>query len=220
MQGVWAVLLSYYSGEVEVVFGAVVSGRPAELAGVESMIGMFINTLPVRIRVSAEEALMPWLRALQEEQSEMNQYEYSPLVQVQRWSDVSHGRTLFESVLVFENYPVDVDLNEPGSSLRVRTAPSLDSTHYPLSITAWPGQEMRFSFSYDTHHFNPLAVRRMAEHLKSLLQRIAAQPAVSLRDLRDALAAADEQQQIDRGKELEKARLDKLKQVRRRTTRV
>src|SRR6185369_7293505 len=107
VQGAWGLLLSRYSGAEDVVFGAVVSGRPAELRGVEQMLGLFINTLPVRVRVRGELKVVEWLRELQAEQVELRQYEYSPLVAVQGWSEVERGRSLFESILVFENYPVD-----------------------------------------------------------------------------------------------------------------
>src|SRR5581483_3085972 len=106
VQGAWALLLARYSGQDDVVFGATVSGRPAGLAGVEEMVGLFINTLPVRVQVCAEQRLIPWLQQLQEQQAEARQYEYSPLTQVQGWSEVPRGQPLFESLLVFENYPI------------------------------------------------------------------------------------------------------------------
>jgi non-ribosomal peptide synthase protein (TIGR01720 family) len=87
VQGAWAILMSRYSGEEDVVFGAVVSGRPAEMEGVEKMLGMFINTLPVRVRVRGEERVSEWLRRMQEGAAEMREYEYSPLVKVQGWSE-------------------------------------------------------------------------------------------------------------------------------------
>ena len=119
VQGAWGLLLSRYSGAEDVVFGAVVSGRPAELRGVEQMLGLFINTLPVRVRVREEMKVGEWLRELQGEQVELRQYEYSPLVAVQGWSEVERGRSLFESLLVFENYPVAASLREQGGSLKI-----------------------------------------------------------------------------------------------------
>ena len=91
VQGAWAILLSRYSGREEVVYGVTVSGRPAALAGVEQMVGMFINTLPVRVKVDGQARVDEWLRELQREQVEMREYEYSPLVQVQGWSEVPKG---------------------------------------------------------------------------------------------------------------------------------
>jgi NRPS condensation-like uncharacterized protein len=86
VQGAWALLLSRYSGERDVIFGSVVSGRPAELAGVESMIGLFINTLPVRVEAPPEAELLTWMRGLQDRQVAGRQYEYSSLAQIQEWS--------------------------------------------------------------------------------------------------------------------------------------
>jgi hypothetical protein len=107
VQGAWALLLSRYSRTDDVVFGATVSGRPADLPGAELMLGLFINTLPVRVRVSPEASLLRFLKELQEQQVEMRQYEYSPLVQIHGWSEAPRGLPLFESILIFENYPRD-----------------------------------------------------------------------------------------------------------------
>ena len=98
VQGAWALLLSRYSGSEDVVFGATVSGRPASLAGVEEMVGLFINTLPVRVEVKSEEGVGGYLRRLQEQQVEVRQYEYSPLVEVQGWSEVGRGMRLFDTI--------------------------------------------------------------------------------------------------------------------------
>ena len=103
------------------IFGATVSGRPPELAGVESMVGLFINTLPVRVQVAADESLLPWLKRLQSQMVELRQYEYSPLVEVQRWSEIPRGLPLFESILAFENSAVGGFLNELDGGLDVRT---------------------------------------------------------------------------------------------------
>src|SRR5919204_2132780 len=136
VQGAWAVLLARYSGEDEVVFGATVSGRPAELAGVEAMVGLFINTLPVRVQVPPEAQLLPWLAELQAGQVEREQYAYSPLVAIQGWSEVPRGVPLFESLVVFENYPVDAALIEQSQGLKFRNIRAVERTNYPLTVAA------------------------------------------------------------------------------------
>ena len=98
-------------GEKDIVFGATVSGRPTELENVESMIGLFINTLPIRVVVNPGDSLISWLQQLQNQELEIRQYEYSPLVEIQRWSEVPRDLPLFDSILVFENYPVDSSFN-------------------------------------------------------------------------------------------------------------
>jgi len=134
--GAWAVVLSHYSGQDEVVFGTVVAGRPTELEGVESMVGLFINTLPVRVEVRGEEEVGGWLREVQGRQVEMRQYEYSSLVQVQGWSGVPRGVPLFESVLVLDSYPRPTAYPEAAAEagLRLDAVPSIEQTKYPPTL--------------------------------------------------------------------------------------
>jgi len=101
VQGSWALLLSRYSGEEDVIFGATVSGRPPDLPGAETMVGLFINTLPVRVQIKPEATTLEWLKELQAKQAKLRQYEHSFLVDVQGWSDVPRDLPLFESLLVF-----------------------------------------------------------------------------------------------------------------------
>ena len=107
VQGAWAVLLSRYNGKDEVLFGATVAGRPPTLDGAERMVGLFINTLPLRVAVPPQMHLTAWLKQLQSEQASLRDYEWSSLVEVQSWSEVERGTPLFESLLISENYPVD-----------------------------------------------------------------------------------------------------------------
>jgi len=183
VQGAWTLLLSRYSGQEDVVFGATVSGRPAALAGVESMVGLFINTLPVRVQVSPTAYLLPWLKQLQAQQVELRQYEYSSLIQVQGWSEVPRGLPLFESIVVFENYPLDASLRESGSSLELCNIQSVELTNYPLTVVAWPGQELLLQIGYDCHRFDAATITRMLGHLQTLLEGIVAHPEQQLEDL-------------------------------------
>ena len=151
VQGAWALLLSRYSGERDVVFGATVSGRPGELPGVEAMVGPFINTLPVRVKVPREQPVAAWLRDLQQQQVEMRQYEYSPLVDVQGWSDVPRGVPLFESLLVFENYPRAGLSTAQQRSAGAKNADvqSVEMTNYPLTVVVAPGEQVSLQMMYD-----------------------------------------------------------------------
>jgi amino acid adenylation domain-containing protein len=194
VQGAWALLLSRYSGEDDVVFGATVSGRPAALAGVESMLGLFINTLPVRVQVSPEDTLLPWLRKLQAQQAEIRQYEYSPLTQIQRWSTVPRGLPLFESILVFENYPIDTALQVQGHSLAVHQVRSFERTNYPLTVAvATPRQELQIRIGYDSRRFDTATITRMAGHWQTGLENLVAQPRQRLWEL-PLLTEAERQQ--------------------------
>jgi amino acid adenylation domain-containing protein/non-ribosomal peptide synthase protein (TIGR01720 family) len=175
VQAAWALLLSRYSGSADVVFGTTVLGRPVSLAGVELIVGQFINTLPVRVQI-ATEAVLPWLQALQALQVEMRQYEYSPLVQIQGWSDVPRGLPLFESMLVFENYLVDAALRERDRDPVIRNARVIERQSYPLAVFAIPGAELRLRILYNADRFDSATITRMFGHMATLLERMAADP--------------------------------------------
>ena len=104
MQGVWAYLLHRYTGSTDIVYGVVVSGRPDDLPGVEQRVGMYINTLPLHGRVQGEESIVEWLENLQQEQVSSRQYQHTSLQAIQGWTGVQGD--LFDSIMVFENYPV------------------------------------------------------------------------------------------------------------------
>lgn len=174
IQGAWALLLSRYSGADDVVFGSVVSGRPAELAGVETMVGMFINTLAVRVRVPPRAALAPWLQELQAEQAEARRYEYSSLVDVQGWAGIPGGATMFESVLVFANYPVEAAGENQGAQLEIRDMRLHERNDVPLTLDAAPGPELRPRVIYDSQRFDEETAGRILGHLKTVLVSIAA----------------------------------------------
>ena len=171
VQGAWALLLSRYSGSQDVCFGVTVAGRPATLPGVESMVGLFINTLPLRVALPPDMPLAPWLQQLQARQAEMRQYEHSPLVEVHGWSDVPRGTPLFESLLVFENYPVDRALPAGvGGGVRVSDVELREQTNYALTVVAVPGAELELRAGYERGRFEEGAVRRLLGHLQTLLE--------------------------------------------------
>lgn len=183
VQGAWAILLSRYSSQEDVVFGATVSGRPTDLTGVESMIGLFINTLPVRVRVVPEALLLPWLHELQSQQAEARQYEHSPLMQVHGWGDVRRELPLFESLLVFENYPKRTSVQTWSANLEISQVRFASSTHYPLTVVAVPGPALGFRIKYQFHCFDTGTITRMLGHVRTLLEGMIADPRRRLTDL-------------------------------------
>jgi surfactin family lipopeptide synthetase C len=172
IQGVWALLLSYYSGESDVVFGVTVSGRPATLPGVESMVGLFINTLPARVQVSNDLSLLSWLQQLQAQQVEREQYAYTPLIDIQGWSDIPRGMSLFESIVVVENYPLKVSLQDLVSGLSIQSVRSLEQTNYPLTLEAMPGDKLFLGIDYDCDRFDAATIGRILGHFQTLLENI------------------------------------------------
>lgn len=182
LQGAYALLLSRYSGESEVVFGATVSGRPNTLPKVESMVGLFINTLPVRVQVPGDASLLPWLQQLMQEQVAREPYSYSSLVDIQGWSDIK-SRSLFESILVFENYPIDASVQDLCDSLTISNVNVYERTNYPLSVVVMPGTELLLRISYDRCRFEDDTITRMLGHFQTLLEAIATNPHQSLGEL-------------------------------------
>ena len=172
VQGAWSLLLSRYSGESDVLFGATVAGRPAELAGVERMVGLFINTLPVRVQIPSQTSLLSWLRTLQENQAEQRQYEYSSLIDIQGWSDVPRGVPLFETILVFENLPVETSFRESKTDVVIRGDRAVGSkTNYPLTMLVNPQAELLISCVYDSTRFDSDSICRLLNHFLVLLEQ-------------------------------------------------
>ena len=184
VQGAWALLLSRYTGRADVVYGTIVSGRPASLSGVESMVGPFINLVPVRAVLSGEDRLLPWLDALQAEQAEAREYEHTSLARIQSWSDLPGGQPLFDTLFVFENYPVDTTLLQiPNDGIRVHDVRVAEQWRYPLHVIAGPGEEMQLDVLYDANRFETGTVDGMVEHLRDTLRTIVADPSQRVADL-------------------------------------
>ncbi|MEV6827024.1 non-ribosomal peptide synthase/polyketide synthase [Amycolatopsis sp. NPDC051102] len=192
VQGAWALLLARHSGEDDVCFGATVSGRPAGLAGVDDITGIFINTLPVRVTADPAAPVAGWLRDLQAAQAESRRFEHVPLTAVQAWSGVGGGRNLFDSLVVFENYPVTAD-DVAGHGVRLRDLQAMETTNYPLSVVAAPGPRLSLGLGYDPALFDEATVERLAGQLEHLLDAIAGDPARPLRAF-DVLTGAERDQ--------------------------
>ncbi|MGW1893341.1 non-ribosomal peptide synthase/polyketide synthase [Streptomyces sp. NPDC002004] len=182
LQGAWALLLSRYGGGDDVVFGTTVSGRPAELPGVTSMVGVFINTLPTRARIDGRRELVDWLRELQAAQSESRRHDFVSLAQLQAWSEVPGGTNLFESIVVFENYPFDGGaLARHGLSLEQER--DLEPTNYPLSVVVAPGETLTVALDYDPGAFDAETVEGLGASLRTLLTEMATDPGRRLAEL-------------------------------------
>ncbi|NJM22257.1 MAG: amino acid adenylation domain-containing protein [Richelia sp. SM1_7_0] len=194
LQGAWGLMLSRYSGEKDVIFGTTVSGRPTTLAGVESMVGLFINTLPVRIKIPKESELLLWLKGLQTQQVEQEEYSYTPLVDIQGWSEVPRDIPLFESLVVFENYPLNGSLKAHNDSIQVTNIRNFEQTNYPLTLVAEPGERLSIVISYDTNLFTNDAIKRMLGHLQVLLQGMTEKPKQKLDEI--PFLTADEKHQL------------------------
>jgi len=194
VQATWGLLLSRYSQENDVVFGVTVSGRPPSLVGVESMVGLFINTLPMRVQVSAETQVLDLLKDLQAQQIEWEQYSYSSLADIQGWSDIPRGTSLFESILVFESNTLKTGLKSNHESLELDNFRGVERTNYPLTVVAVPRQQMLVRISYDTNRFDDGTITRLLGHFQTLLEGIISNPEARVSQL--SLLTKFEKQQL------------------------
>ena len=218
VQGAWALLLSRHSGRQDVLFGAIVSGRPPDLEGIEEMVGVFINTLAVRVRVSPDMSVADWLQQLQDQQLEARQYEYSPLSKVQGWSEVGRGRTLFESIMVFENYPVRVASPTPqvNGGLGAWDIHYLIKESYPMTLVVEPGTQLLLEVKYDSSLFDVATIARISGHLEILLRNVLTQRNVWQQTVREILDRTNTEQQLNDDRRLKQVRFQMLKDVKRK----
>jgi non-ribosomal peptide synthetase component F len=190
VQGAWALLLGHAAGTRDVVFGTVVSGRPPELPGIESMLGLFINTLPLRVALPGAATVAAWLAGVQEGSLELRRFEHSPLAQVGAWSQVPAGRPLFESVLVYENYPFDASFRARPASLEIRHAVASLRESTPLTVEVAPGERLELKVRGDGGRFETGALEALAARFEAVLDAVATSPERRLEDLERALGPA------------------------------
>jgi amino acid adenylation domain-containing protein/non-ribosomal peptide synthase protein (TIGR01720 family) len=165
MQGIWAILLARFTGRKEVLFGITVSGRPADLQGVEAMVGLFINTLPLRISLRPERSIAALFEEIQLSQAAMLPFHQVSLAEIQRQAGAGN---LFDTLLVFENYPLQPGAFLPANGLRVTGAEMRDATHYPLTVVLLPGERLHVRMDYDPSAFNRPFVEQLLSGMKHL----------------------------------------------------
>ncbi|MFD9593162.1 amino acid adenylation domain-containing protein [Kitasatospora sp. NPDC059973] len=179
VQGAWAILLGRLTGRADVVFGATVSGRPGDLPGVESMVGLFSNTVPVRFRPEEDEPAVEALTRLQAQQSALLDHQYLGLADIQALA--GHG-TLFDTLLVFENYPVDPD-RLTARGLRVAGIGNRGATHYPLTVLTLPGEAPRLTVEYRADVFTAEQAAAVGARLLRVLETVATRPGTPVGEL-------------------------------------
>ncbi|WP_331730044.1 amino acid adenylation domain-containing protein [Streptomyces sp. NBC_00073] len=169
VQQAWAVLLGHMTGQDDVVFGATVAGRPAQIPGIESMVGLFINTVPVRVRLKPAESVQEALVRLQDEQSALLAHQHLKLTDIH---NLTPANELFDTVVVFENYPIGAapKAAEPADAIRVERLEGRNSTHYPLSLIVMPGDEIRLRLDYRPDLFDRATVEQIGSQLARVLE--------------------------------------------------
>ncbi|MGF7029123.1 amino acid adenylation domain-containing protein/non-ribosomal peptide synthase protein (TIGR01720 family) [Paenibacillus mucilaginosus] len=179
LQTAWAVLLQMYTGRQDVVFGSVVSGRPPEIPGIEAMVGLCINTIPVRIVCRMEESFSEVMRRTQEHALGSEAYNAYPLYEIQ--AKVPQNGALIDHILVFENYPLAEGLGPVGEQLESAhlafgEIAVREQTHYDLNLIVLPGEELTVQFQFNGTVYEELAMQRWAGHLIHILEQVVNDP--------------------------------------------
>jgi amino acid adenylation domain-containing protein/non-ribosomal peptide synthase protein (TIGR01720 family) len=167
LQTAWGIVLSKYNDCTDVIFGATVSGRPMEIAGIESMVGLFINTVPVRIDYSPEDTLAGLLQRTQGKAIENTRHHYQSLAEIQKLS--AWGRNLFDHIIVFENFPIGAGA-EDWDGFIVTDSQSHNQNNYNLWIAVDPGDDIGISFEYNAARFDAATIVQASEHLEQVLR--------------------------------------------------
>ena len=195
IQAAWAILLGRLTGRDDVVFGVTVAERPPEIAGIETMVGLFINTLPLRIKLPAGKSLLALLKEVQDTQSLLTAHQHLGLAEIQNLVGVGE---LFDTLAVFENYPVDRERLLAGSGgLRLADVSVLDATHYPVGLIAVPGERLKLRLEYRPDLFERTGMEVMAARLLRLLEAAIAEPERAIGSL--DILAPDERHTILHG---------------------
>ncbi|WP_276314371.1 amino acid adenylation domain-containing protein [Paraburkholderia phosphatilytica] len=172
MQGAWAVLLARLGGKASVAFGVTVSGRPASLDGADRMFGLFINSLPVFVRTPGNASVGDWLRELQTCNTQMREVEHTPLASLQQWAGRS-GDALFDSLIVFENYPVAARAHPRASTtVAIESVDAVERTHYPLTLTILPSRGLELRWSWNARRLSRTQVEALSAQYVGLLEQL------------------------------------------------
>ncbi|MCA1559762.1 MAG: condensation domain-containing protein [Actinobacteria bacterium] len=190
IQAIWALLLARITGRDDVVFGTTTAGRPPEIPGIETMIGMFINTVPVRVRLNPAEPLIDMITRLQQEQSQLTSHHHLGLTDIQKQSDIDGE--LFNTHIVFENYPLD-NHAIPGG-VRIVGMQTHNTAHYPLSLIAIPRNELTLQFGYRPDLFTRSDIERITMHYVRLIRTFADNPTTKVGAI--TLVDTEEKRQI------------------------
>ena len=180
VMGAWAILLHKYSREEDIVFAATRAARKSSVPNADETIGLFINTVPVRVQIKDDDALISVFKDVRKLWLEMRPYEHTPLARVKAASQVPPSQPLFETLFVFENYRLDTLMRALGGQWAKRQVELHELTNFPITLAAYDGEELAFKIEFDRRRLEDATVRRMLGHLRQLLEGIAHKPTASV----------------------------------------
>lgn len=179
----WALALATARGVDELTFGVTIAVRPAEVAGVEHMVGHLINTLPCRVRIDPDEPALVWLRRVQHQQVEMRRFGHVTPAELARWCGQPGARPLHDSVVRFENYPMSRGSGVNAIGLAADEVRIIDRWPYPLALVAVPGERLRLELGYQRPSLDDTAAADLLDGVRRILSALAAAPGGPLRAL-------------------------------------
>ncbi|CAM4488354.1 non-ribosomal peptide synthetase [Paenibacillus tarimensis] len=186
LQTLWGIILQRYNGTDDVVFGSVVSGRPPEISGIETMVGLFINTVPVRIRSEDELRFSGLLQKVQEASITSKAHEFMPLAEIQGTSALKQD--LVDMIMVYENYPVGQQIEqaggEDGLALSITDVEIFEQTNYDLDLTVIPEDTLQIKFTYNAAVYDPRLIEQAASYLLELAGQVTVNPEVRVGEIR------------------------------------
>jgi natural product biosynthesis luciferase-like monooxygenase protein len=183
VEAVWAMVLAAFNGTDDVVFGVTRNCRRSSVDGAEAMVGLFINTLPVRARIDPSVPMLDWLRSLRAQQTNVRPYEHTALVDALAASDMSRGSPLFETLLVYNDAHIDARMKAYGGRWTARKLELYDQVSFPCSLMGYGDDELHFRIEYDPRRFEDGAMARVGALTKAILEAVARDVAVKVGDL-------------------------------------
>nr|WP_006241247.1 non-ribosomal peptide synthetase [Mycolicibacterium tusciae] len=173
LQAAWAQLLMWLTGNHDVAFGTAVSGRPADVVAAESMVGLLINTVPVRARATPATTIADLLDQLQGAHTHTLDHQHLPLNEIHRITGVDQ---LFDTLFVYENFPVDTNAMVGADGLAISEFSTRERNHYPLTLQAQPGQELSLRLEFDSDVFDPAGVAKLIQRFTRVVAVMTADP--------------------------------------------
>ncbi|KMQ51463.1 Non-ribosomal peptide synthetase [Chitinispirillum alkaliphilum] len=183
LHGMWSVLLYAYSGESEILFGTVRSCRSKNVSGSSDMLGLLMNTVPVRTKIDGDMDVLEWLRSIRKDQITIRQHCHASLIDIQKVSEIHGGQTLFETILIFEKYSLDTRMRSLSKTWHKRNFSVHEQTGYPLSLFAYQDTSMHFKLEYDCSRYSKKTASVLCKRITALIAEIVQCREKKLRDL-------------------------------------
>ncbi|MCR8981703.1 non-ribosomal peptide synthetase [Brevibacillus laterosporus] len=177
---VWGMVLQRYNNNQDVVFGVTSSGRTAPIQGIDQMVGLFINTLPLRVKNRSDETIIDLLQMVHQQVKEREAFEAIPLVDVKKWTQLDNQESLFDSIMIVQNYPIDFSLMNKFSDLSVRSYEMNELTNYPLCLEIVMKEDVELRITYHQNRFDESTIERIAGHVLQMIEEILNDPYANL----------------------------------------